>query len=101
MRDDDVVFELSTPADDREERTVMTAGSRATISATMENPLAPGRYAIVCYVGVSRNEQEAAQQSNKLLDLLVFGTATASGIVSVPGEVGISLDDREGQEVRR
>ena len=79
----------------------MTAGSRATINATMENPLAPGRYAIVCYVGVSRNEQEAAQQSNKLLDLLVFGTATAGGIVSVPGEVGVSLDDREGQEVRR
>jgi ABC-type polysaccharide/polyol phosphate transport system ATPase subunit len=101
MHDDDVIFEVSTAADDRAEGTVMTAGSRATIHATMENPLAPGRYAIVCYVGVSRNEQEAAQQSNKLLDLLVFGTATASGIVSVPGEVGISLDDREGQEVRR
>jgi ABC-type polysaccharide/polyol phosphate transport system ATPase subunit len=101
MHDDRVIFEVSTAADDSAEGTLMTAGSRATINATMENPLAPGRYAIVCYVGVSRNEQEAAQQSNKLLDLLVFGTATASGIVSVPGEVGVSLDEREGQEVRR
>jgi ABC-2 type transport system ATP-binding protein len=98
---DGVVFEVSTSADHREEGTVMTAGSRATISATMENPLMPGRYAIACYVGVSRNEQETAQQSLKLLDFVVFGTTTAGGIVSVNAEVGVSLDDREGREVRR
>jgi ABC-type multidrug transport system ATPase subunit len=101
MSDDSVIFEVSTAEDHRERGTVISAGSRATISATMENPLMPGRYAIACYVGVSRNEQEIAQQSHKLLDFVVFGTETANGVVSVPGEVGVSLDDREGQEARR
>jgi hypothetical protein len=96
-----VIFEVATPADSHEERTVLTAGSRATISATMENPLTPGRYSIACYVGVSRDQEEIAQQSHKLLDFVVFGTGTAHGIVSVPGEVDVSLPDREGQEVRR
>ena len=99
--DDGVIFEVSTAADHHEEGIVMTAGSRATINATIENPLVPGRYAIVCYVGVERNEQEVAQQSVKLLDFVVFGTETPNGIVSVPGEVGVSLDQRAGREVRR
>jgi ABC-type polysaccharide/polyol phosphate transport system ATPase subunit len=99
--DDGVIFEVSTAADHREEGIVMTAGSRATINATMENPLVPGRYAIICYVGVARNDQEVAQQSVKLLDFVVFGTETPSGIVSVSGEVGVSLEERAGTEVRR
>jgi hypothetical protein len=98
--DDGVIFEVSTAADHREEGIVMTAGSRATINATMENPLVPGRYAIVCYVGVARNDQEVAQQSVKLLDFVVFGTEAAGGIVSVSGEVGVSLEARAGTEVR-
>ena len=101
INEDGVVFEVATPVDDHEKRTVMTTGSRATIIATMENPLMPGRYSIACYVGVSRSEQEVAQQSHKLLDFVVFGTAAAHGIVSVPGQVDVSLGDREGQEVRR
>jgi ABC-type polysaccharide/polyol phosphate transport system ATPase subunit len=101
INQDGVIFEVATPVNHYESRTVMTTGSRATISATMENPLTPGRYSIACYVGVSRNEQEVAQQSHKLLDFVVFGSGTAHGIVSVPGEVDVSLGDREGEEVRR
>ena len=99
--DDGVIFEVSTAADHREDGIVMTAGSRATINATMDNPLVPGRYALVCYVGVARNDQEIAQQSVKLLDFVVFGTETPNGIVSIPGEVGVSFEDRAGREVRR
>jgi ABC-type sulfate/molybdate transport systems ATPase subunit len=101
MNDDGVIFEVSTEADQREAGIVMTAGSRATVSATMENPLVPGRYKIACYVGVLRNDEEIAQQSHKLLDFVVFGTETPSGVVSVPGEVGVSVDGRERREVRR
>ena len=101
VNDDGVIFEVATPADQYESPTVVTTGSRATISATMENPLTPGRYAIACYVGVSRSEQEVVQQSHKLLDFVVFGSGAAHGIVSVPGEVDVTLGDREGQEVGR
>jgi hypothetical protein len=96
-----VVFEVSSALDRSEEGIVITARSRATISATLENPLMPGRYAIVCYLGVKLNEREFSQQSFKLFDFVVFGTPTGGGIVSVPGEIGVSLDDREGREVRR
>jgi ABC-type polysaccharide/polyol phosphate transport system ATPase subunit len=99
--DDGVIFEVSTDTDRHDDGVAMSAGSRATVRATMENPLVPGRYAIVCYVGVERNEQEVAQQSTKLLDFVVFGTETANGVVSVPGEVGVSLEERAGSEVGR
>jgi hypothetical protein len=99
--DEGAIFEVSSAVERGEGSTVMSAGARATIRATMENPLMPGRYAIVCYVGVSRNEEEVAQQSHKLLDFVVFGTTTAGGLVSVPGEVGVNLEEREGREVRR
>jgi ABC-2 type transport system ATP-binding protein len=101
VNDAGVVFEVSSALDRSEEGIVITARSRATISATLENPLMPGRYAIVCYLGVKLNEREFSQQSFKLFDFVVFGTPTGGGIVSVPGEIGVSLDDREGREVRR
>ena len=74
----------------------MTAGSRATISATMENPLLPGRYAIVCCVGVSRNDRRPPSRPTSS-STSRLRRSDASGIVSVPGEIGVSLDDRAGQ----
>ena len=70
----------------------LAAGDQARISATIENPLMPGRYAIVCWVGVLRNEEETAQQAIKLLDFVVFGVARGQGIVAVPGEVGVRVE---------
>ena len=67
-------------------------GSRVRITATIENPLLPGRYAIVCWVAVLRNDEETAQQAIKLLNFVVFGIAKGQGIVSVPGELDVGLE---------
>jgi ABC-2 type transport system ATP-binding protein len=92
------VFELDADVDGGREGAVLEAGSRARISATIENPLMPGRYAIVCWVGVLRNEEETAQQALKLLNFVVFGVATGGGIVSIPGEVGVHLEGARAPE---
>jgi ABC-2 type transport system ATP-binding protein len=92
------VFELDAGVDGGREGSVLEAGSHARISATIENPLMPGRYAIVCWVGVLRNEEETAQQALKLLNFVVFGVATGGGIVSIPGDVGVQLEGAPAPE---
>src|SRR3954465_8973341 len=62
------VFELNEQAETR--RGVMRTGERATIGITIENPLMPGRYAVVCWLRVMRNEEEVAQQPMKLLNFV-------------------------------
>jgi ABC-2 type transport system ATP-binding protein len=92
------VFELDADVDGGREGAVLEAGSHARISATIENPLMPGRYAIVCWVGVLRNEEETAQQALKLFNFVVFGVAAGGGIVSIPGDVGVQLEGAPAPE---
>jgi ABC-2 type transport system ATP-binding protein len=92
------VFELDAEVDGGREGAVLEAGSHARISATIENPLMPGRYAIVCWVGVLRNEEETAQQALKLFNFVVFGVAAGGGIVSIPGDVGVQLEGAPAPE---
>jgi ABC-2 type transport system ATP-binding protein len=86
------VFELDGKVEPGEGEAFLAAGSRARISATLDNPLMPGRYSVVCWLGVLRNEEETGQQALKLLNFVVFGVGKPGGIISVPGEVGIQLE---------
>jgi ABC-type polysaccharide/polyol phosphate transport system ATPase subunit len=97
--DDVRVFELHEDADTR--RGVMRAGERARIGVTIENPLMPGRYVVVCWVRVLRNEEEVAQQPMKLLDFVVYGAARGSGMVSVPGELDVAVEGAAEPERRQ
>jgi ABC-type polysaccharide/polyol phosphate transport system ATPase subunit len=78
----------------------ISPGSRATISAAIENPLLPGRYEIVCWIGLLRNEQEAAQQPISLLEFVVFGVDEGQGLVSVPGEIEVVIEEAGATEGR-
>jgi len=71
---------------------VIEKGQEARITSTIENPLLPGRYSVIGWVAVTRNKEETAQQAMKLLEFVVFGTATGQGIVSVPGELEVEVD---------
>jgi ABC-type polysaccharide/polyol phosphate transport system ATPase subunit len=92
------VFELDRKLARDGEDAFLAAGSQARISATIENPLMPGRYAIVCWVAVLRNDEETAQQAMKLLNFVVFGIAKGQGIVSVPGELGVEVQPASAPE---
>ena len=67
-------------------------GKRVRVSATLDNPLMPGRYAIVCWVAVLRNDEETVQQAMKLLNFVVFGIPKGQSIVSVPGEFEVGVE---------
>jgi ABC-2 type transport system ATP-binding protein len=86
------VFELVKKLGEGDGDAVLRAGERVRISATIDNPLMPGRYAIVCWVAVLRNDEETAQQAMKLLNFVVFGIAGGQAIVSVPGEVELGVE---------
>ena len=92
------VFEFDQVLGDQGEGAFLAAGSRVRLSATIENPLMPGRYAIVCWVAILRNDEETAQQAMKLLNFVVFGIAKGQSIVSVPGELGVELDTAPAPE---
>jgi ABC-type polysaccharide/polyol phosphate transport system ATPase subunit len=84
-----LVFELHEDSDTR--RGLMRAGELARIGVTIDNPLLPGRYAVVCWIRVMRNDEEVAQQPMKLLDFVVYGAAAGEGMVSVPGELVVEV----------
>ena len=77
----------------------LAAGDVADISARLENPLLPGRYSVVCWVSDVRNNQELAQQAIMLVDFVVYGVATAGGLVAVPGEMGVRVEP-DGADAR-
>jgi ABC-type polysaccharide/polyol phosphate transport system ATPase subunit len=86
------VFELDAKLASEDGDSSLAAGQRVRISATIDNPLMPGRYAIVCWVAVLRNDEETAQQAMKLLNFVVFGIAKGQSIVSVPGELEVGVE---------
>jgi ABC-2 type transport system ATP-binding protein len=92
------VFELNEALGAGRDGASLKAGARARISATIDNPLMPGRYVIVCWVGVLRNEEETAQQAMKLLDFVVFGIGKGQGIVSVPADLGVQVEPASAPE---
>jgi ABC-2 type transport system ATP-binding protein len=83
------VFEVHEQPDAR--RGLMQRGERARLELGIENPLMPGRYAVVCWVRVMRNDEEVAQQPMKLLDFVVYGAAQGEGMISVPGALDVQV----------
>ena len=95
------VFELDDALGDDQHPVQIAAGTSAQISLAIDdNPLMPGRYVVVCWLGMLRNEEETAHQAMKLLEFVVFGVARGRGVVSIPGEVRVRVGESEG-EVRR
>ena len=94
------VFMLRGNVEGSAEGNRITPGSRVTISAAIENPLLPGRYEIVCWIGLLRNEQEAAQQPISLFEFVVFGVDEGQGLVSVPGEIDVVIEEAGATEGR-
>jgi ABC-2 type transport system ATP-binding protein len=70
------------------------AGQRLKVSASLENPLAPGRYYIHC--GVSRaNTADSLLYMHNCLDFVVFG-GHAQGIVALEYRIAAEVEDGPG-----
>ena len=81
------VFEFDATLDGR--RTAADRSRRASgfgSAPTIENPLMPGRYAIVCWVGVLRNDEEIGAAGHRSCSTSSSSASRrGSAIVSVPG----------------
>jgi ABC-type polysaccharide/polyol phosphate transport system ATPase subunit len=70
------------------------AGEHVRVTATVENPLNPGRYVLTCWVARSRTPSDLAVQPMKLLDFVVFGPDGGSAVISVDAELEVVPEDR-------
>jgi len=74
-------------------------GQEARISATLDNPLLPGRYRVLCSVATPLEEEEAtAHQMMNLLDFVVFGVEDGAGIVSVSGDLAVDVESAQARK---
>jgi ABC-type polysaccharide/polyol phosphate transport system ATPase subunit len=80
--------------------TRLEMGGTAEISATIQNPLLPGRYSVVGWVAVMRDSEVRAQQVVKYTDFVVFGMEGGAGIVSVEGELDVDVAPARAPEPR-
>lgn len=70
----------------------VAAGGRIRISATVENPLAPGRFLMSCWMSSLTARGEATIQVIDLMRFFVFGTKTSAGNIVMDTNVEIFLD---------
>jgi ABC-type polysaccharide/polyol phosphate transport system ATPase subunit len=91
-----VVFALRRDPVEDGSATAVPEGGLVEVSATIENPLLPGRYRLVCWIAVVRNRQKVAQQAINLFDFVVHGVGGAEGTVAVPGEMKLRVEENRG-----
>jgi len=90
------IFEFGAGIADARGSTVLPAGRTVSVAATVENPLAAGRYFVHC--GVSRIAGGIALYVHNALDFVVFGgDPQARGVVFLPHEVDVTVGDEEPQ----
>jgi ABC-type polysaccharide/polyol phosphate transport system ATPase subunit len=69
----------------------MEPGQRVRLSATIANPLAPGRYVVKCWVYRDHNYANLVLHAPHVLDFVVFGDATA-GVIALDYEAEAELE---------
>jgi ABC-2 type transport system ATP-binding protein len=74
-----------------EEDAIVPAGHLIELSASIDNPLLTGRYAVTCWVTSPRSEREVAQQVTRLVEFSIEGGELGEGILRVPGDLEVDL----------
>jgi ABC-2 type transport system ATP-binding protein len=77
-------------SDDESERLV--PGQRVRVSATVANPLVPGRYVVKCWVYREHNYANLVLHAPHVLDFVVFGAA-AAGVVALDYEMSADVEE--------
>ena len=90
------LFEFGTPVETEDGSGDLAAGARVTVSAELENPLAPGRHFVHCGVQSSRRGDVSIYVSNAL-DFVIFGGPPTRGIISPEIQIDSAI---EGERAR-
>jgi ABC-2 type transport system ATP-binding protein len=82
-----VAFTVDTTLDEG----AVESGGQVRLTGRAENPLAPGRYSIGCWVRRRRGSEDQAVQGLKLLEFVVHGSSS-DGIVLPRAELSAALE---------
>jgi ABC-2 type transport system ATP-binding protein len=63
------------------------AGEQLSLRGVIDNPLAPGRYGVGCWVARGREAGEIALQALHVLDFVVYGTAISLAKATLAGDI--------------
>ena len=91
------VFSFQRSLQRGEEETVtVVPGERIELSGTVDNPLAPGRYVLSCWISREAETVGVALQALGIADFMVYGPhALALGLVEVDAEVEAVTVEKE------
>ncbi len=86
------VFQFGTPALNQDDSRELRAGDRVRVEASLQNPLAPGRYFVHC--GINRiHGGGVALYVHNATDFIVYGGPQARGIVLLPHEIEATVEE--------
>jgi ABC-type polysaccharide/polyol phosphate transport system ATPase subunit len=81
------MFQLAAPIEGADGSGRLRAGDRAVVDATLENPLAPGRYLVHCGVRQDQGEGEVDLFVHGAVDFVVFGGERSGGVLALEHEI--------------
>ncbi len=86
------VFTFTAELEGGDGRRHVAEGERIRVTAEIENPLLPGRYALECWISRSGQSGNIAVQMLRLLDFYVYGLRPGGGNVTLDADVEALLD---------
>jgi ABC-type polysaccharide/polyol phosphate transport system ATPase subunit len=86
------MFQLGAPIHAADGSGQLRAGERATVSARMENPLAPGRYFVHCGVQQDQGTGNVDLFVHSAVDFVVFGGERSGGVLALEHEIEASVE---------
>jgi ABC-type polysaccharide/polyol phosphate transport system ATPase subunit len=90
------MFELSAPIEGADGSGRVRAGDRARVSASLENPLAPGRYFAHCGVRQDQGKGDVDLFVHGAVDFVVFGGERSGGVLALEHEIEARIENGGG-----
>ena len=87
------MFHFGTGFDGKDGSGQIHAGERITVSANLENPLAPGRYYVHCGVHQVESRGDVSLYVHSAVDFVVFGGERSGGVLSLGHEIEAKFED--------
>ncbi|HEX3689718.1 MAG TPA: Wzt carbohydrate-binding domain-containing protein, partial [Solirubrobacteraceae bacterium] len=74
--------------------TMLPAGHRVHVSAELDQPFVPGRYAVLCTLARSRQHGDDALRDQRVIDFLIKGTDPQPGMIHVNANVTATIESQ-------
>jgi ABC-type polysaccharide/polyol phosphate transport system ATPase subunit len=90
------MFQFGAPIEAGDGSGRLRAGDRARVSATLENPLAPGRYHVHCGVQQDQGRGDVDLFVHSAVDFVVFGGERSGGVLALEHEIEAKVEGGGG-----